>query len=162
LELQWRDLVPGRKALARINILWFGLDKDSPTVTESGVLEEWRKPNFALPVMAAVLHALGWPCRWRAIPDVEQIRFCLEDWPRRWERLRDVERDDLNAQCWHLSNPERLRFVEPWDVPLLQGWSRGIDHYLPPAGPRFAAERSLGRRRGPKMFRLAVAYSHQE
>lgn len=84
----------------------------------------------------ALLHVLGWPCRWRAVPDVYALDPCEADaWERRRELIDDVERNALDRLPWCLSNPERLRLAKPWEVARLRRRSRAIDKLCHPQDP---------------------------
>lgn len=156
LEMEWTERIPGPKDLVRLNAMWAGIDYDAPVLTEAGVFEVWRKPIVDLWVAIAMLHVLGWPSRWRAIPDIYdfEAELCEEDWRYRRLSMDDCERLALDAQRWVPSNPLVLTAVEPWRVRPLQGWSRAIDKLLPPAGERpVQGRRRFGKRRGVKRLR---------
>lgn len=156
LELEWTEVVPGPKDLLRLNAMWSGIDPDAPMLTENGAIDVWRKPLVDLWVAVAMLHVLGWPCRWRAIPDIYdfEAELCEADWRYRRLTMEECERAALDAQRWLPSNPLVLTVVAPWKVSFLRGWSRAIDKLLPPEGPRpVRGRRRFGRRRGVKRFR---------
>jgi hypothetical protein len=156
VELEWVGRTPGRKVLARLNRILASLDYDAPDLTERGCLDVWRKPLHHPAVIAAVLHAMGWPCRWRAVPDCEALQASVYAAEWRWDRvdMDAVERAALDAIPWEASDPQRLWTVRPWDVSRLRGWSRSVDALLPPAGPWISqGRRVFGKRRGPRKFR---------
>ena len=148
--------MPGRRVLIRLNSLLERIDCDVPVLTELGAHDVWRKPLLHPSFVAAVLHVLGWPCRWRAIPDYEvlQVETYASDW--QWDRI-DIEavlRAALDALPWEASNPEHLGELAGDRVLFLRGVSRAIDRRLPPAeARRVRGRRRFGRRRGVKRLR---------
>lgn len=152
-ELQWGGDVPGGRDLRRLAEVWSGIDYDAPTLSEEGSRDVWRKPLLHPAVCVAVLHALGWPCRWRAVPDVDALEASVP-WDAAWVDWDEVVQAALDERPWWSSNPERLRSVPGWAVPLLRGYSRSVDRLLPPPGP-FPAEgrRRFGSRRGVRRLR---------
>lgn len=159
-ELEWLAQAPGPKALRRLNAIWAGLDHDAPRLDENGVRAVWRKPSLSFSEATAVLHALGWPCRWRAVPDIDALHRALDDLCEAdlasWRAL-DLDAEERTALAglpWSSSNPERLREVRPWCVQWFQGWSRKVDKLLPPEGPYpEPGRRRFGLRRGVKRIR---------
>lgn len=159
LELEWLGRSPGRRELVRLNLVLMRIDPDFPVLGPDGVVDVWRKPLVHPAVAAAVLHAMGWPCRWRAVPDYEELHeeAYAADWRGHLLDIDLVERDALDALPWELSDPERLCTVRPQDVCFLRGWSRSIDALLPPAGPvATRGRRCFGRRRAVPSVREAA------
>ena len=157
VELEWTSPVPGRKALKKLNGILSTIDHDALGLTERGIMPDvWRKPSFHTAIVVAILHALGWPCRWRAIPDYDQFNDAIyaSEWDGWTLDVDAIERAALDAISWNMSNPDRLRSVAPWDVRCLRGLSRSIDKYLPAAAPwPSRGARRFGRRRCVKRFR---------
>jgi hypothetical protein len=142
VELEWTDRIPYSKDLSQLNEILFEIDYDAPVLTENGVYGVWRHPLVPISVVAGVLHAMGWPCRFRLISDVYKVQT---EW---WETDAEAERRTIDAVGWVYSAPEAVRAVDPGKVFLLKHKSRSIDKLLPPE-PK---PRTYGRR-GPKRFR---------
>lgn len=148
-ELRWIEM-PAPQVLERLNKVWYALDCDAPRLTENGLCDGWRSPLFSFAVLAGVLHALGWPCRFRSCPDIYAIHERAE-W---WERCEKAELRELEAQPWQDSTLSALLLVQPWEVWRFKRISRTLHKLLPPAALRPPkGRRCFGKRRRFKRWR---------